>query len=128
MLAIQYAMMAMYYAALTMQCAIVTVDDAALDRMTRRWTVYDAPAMPLKKADFGPYNMRCRTIQYAMPDHVLCPQTPLAARQKAIQTLKKPLKNDFFILCARDHSITREPARLDGSSTSDRFRGQGQGW
>ena len=46
MLAIQYAMMAMCYAALTIQCAIVTVDDAALDRMTRRWTVYDSPAVP----------------------------------------------------------------------------------
>ena len=43
MLAMQYAMRAMQYAALT--CAIVTVDYAAWDRMTRRWTVYDAPAM-----------------------------------------------------------------------------------
>ena len=44
--------------------------------------------VPLKKADFGPYNMRCRTIQYAMPDHVLCPQTRLAARQKAYSNQK----------------------------------------
>ena len=91
MLAIQYAMMAMYYAALTMQCAIVTVDDAAWDRMTRRWTVYDAPAVADAVEEGGilghgicdarPYNMRCRTIYYAPP-------TPLAARQKQLKRSK----------------------------------------
>ena len=95
----------------------MTVDYAAWDRMTRRWTVYDAPAMPLKKADFGPYNMRCRTIQYAVTDHVLCPQTPLAARQKHTQTTKNDglSKKRRFIYIDKVHrkaGRARERARL----------------
>ena len=122
MLAIQYAMMAMYYAALTIQCAIVTVDDAAWDRMTRRWTVYDAPAVADAVearrilghtiCDAGPYNMRCRTMYYA----------PKSLSQPAKSILKPygDRKRSSVSFIYREAGRARERARPDDPSTSDR--------